>query len=732
MLLLYPELSFPEASVYRDDASDVRFHVLPNSPVIRRYENGKAAVKYVKYRTAKPMPNGDVGAALVFMDIELALTPAQEQALRARLVEKVKAERGPRDSRPLEPAHIELAKVQATKGSVTVELLTGSGALVQRVNHAGKPSFYGNNVVAVSAELNQLGAPIFEAVMRSQGAGGVRVVYDLEFAAKLPAITGFATWRATKFYSFLQQVDYEENFWSEDDMTENISEMFRNSESRYVELNPGALPNTDPEVAKVLATIRGSLERQLDEAVKRNLLEAIPPESRDVSKVRDEDFENIRRQVTVNKQSDVTIRVRENQVAAVQKLPQANMPSLVSQGFKWEDYAMEVDTDDPFFRQLNLTVQVNADFANLPIFSVDVTIDYPPYTAKHGKQTFTFKKPDDIGKFSAFIERGSTKLKYRYVVNYKGESRVYTSPEFDFEGNDLKINVDELGLWLVDVEVGDMNFDQVTRSVLTLEHPPVEPGVPPVSRFQIDKDNRKFAVKELLLRPAQPYTATIKYFMKDGREYVRTLPDQKGQRFYVDDPFSATRTVQLRTRGDFERRIDTIFVDLAYDDPVNNYRQTSSIALSKDKRFLDWTFPVVDERAGTVSYRAITTFKDGTSNEGTTQTLTGSTLLLGEDTATLTVKVIPDLMDWDEVKLASIELHYSDAANGIDERESFTFRKGAPEGKWELALRDRTRKKYAWAAKFFMQDGSKRESQSPGLVADEDLILEVPAAPAGV
>jgi hypothetical protein len=272
----------------------------------------------------------------------------------------------------------------------------------------------------------------------------------------------------------------------------------------------------------------------------------------------------------------------------------------------------------------------------------------------------------------------------------------------------------------------------VSRAVLTLEHPPVEPGVPPVSRFQIDKDNRKFAVKELLLRPAQPYTATIKYFMKDGREYVRTLPDQKGQRFYVDDPFSATRSVQLRTRGDFERRIDTIFVDLTYDDAVNNYRQTSSIALSKDKRFIDWTFPVVDERAGKVTYHAITTFKDGTSSDSGDLALTGSTLLLGEDTATLTVKVIPDLLDFNVVKLATIELHYVDAANGIDERESFTFRKGAPEGKWELALRDRSKKAYQWSARFFMQDGSRRDSQSLAAVTDEDLILEVPAEPVGV
>jgi hypothetical protein len=725
MLLVEGQTEFPQATVYWDDQNDVRFYVLPKVPIIRR-DNGKAVMKYVKYRTLKPMPNGDVGAALVFMDVELALTPEAENDLRRKLVEMVKTRRGENDPRPLEPSNIQLAKPPVTKASVTVEVLAGSGNLVQKVNHAGKPSMYGNNVVAMSAELNQLGAPIFEAVMKSEGAGGVRVVYDMEFSARLPPVTAVGTWHASKFYSFFQEVDYEERFWSEDDMSEKITEMFINSESRQVTVDPGSLPNTDPEVAKLLETVRNSVERQLDEAVKRNLLDAIPPESRDISKIREEDFENIKREVTVNKQSDVTIRYRENQVASIEVHPQANMPSLVSQGFNWDDYAIEADTDDPFFRQLNLTIQVNADFENLPIFSVDVSIDYPPFTAKHGIQTFTFRKSDDIHKFNAFIEEGSTKFKYRYVVNYKGESRVYDSGEKEHEGNDLKVNVDELGLWLVDVEVGDMNFDQVGRAVVTLQHPEVEPGIPPVCRFQIDKDNRSAQVKELLLRPVMPYSAAIKFFMKDGREFERKLPDQKGQRFYVDDPFSATKTVQLRTRGDFERRIDTIFVDLKYSDAVNNYNQTSSMALSKDKRFADWSFPVIDERVGQVTYRAIMTFKDGSSSDSGEKPLAGTTLLLGEDTATLTVKIIPDLIDWDEVKLANVELHYTDPANNIDERESFTFRKGAPEAKWELALRDRTRKTYRWTMKFFMIDGSKKEFQSAEDVAAEDLIIEGP------
>ena len=205
------------------------------------------------------------------------------------------------------------------------------------------------------------------------------------------------------------------------------------------------------------------------------------------------------------------------------------------------------------------------------------------------------------------------------------------------------------------------------------------------------------------------------------------LPGQEGQRFYVDDPFSATKVVQLRSRGDFERQIDTIFVDLAYDDDRNGYRQTFSMALTKDKRFADWSFPVIDERLGKITYRALTTFSNGTVSDTGEQPVPGSTLIVGEDSATLTVKVIPDLIDWDLVRLATVELHYVDPDNAMDERESYTFRKGTLEAKWELGLRDRTKNTYEWSVKFFKTDGSRAETRSAGPVADEDLIIEMPA-----
>lgn len=728
MLQVLGAIDTPAATVYTDDKDELLVYVLPKRASLRREADGKAAFKFVEYRSLRPLPNGRNGAGLVVMDIELALSGSEEAALRQQLADQINARRGPNNPNPVQPMHFTLSKPQVTDATVTVDILSNSTNLVQRVNNGGKPSMYGNNVVALSAELTQEGAPIFAATMQSQGLGGVRIEYAMTFAGRMPPVTATGTWHASKFYSFVQDVDFEENFWSEDDFSEKVSEVFLNSESRVVEVDPGALPNTDPDVRKMLDTLEASVTRELEDAVKRNLLEAIPPENRDFAKVRDDDFENIHRSVTTNKVADVFIQHKENQVAAIHVQPQNNMASLVSQGFAWKDYAITADVDEPFFRQLNLSIQVNAEFDKLPIFSVDVFIDYPPATASGGIKTFSFNSTDDIHRFDAFTNGGPTAFKYKYVVHYTGESRTLDSGWKDFDGNDLKVDVDDLGLWLVDIEVGDVNWEQVTRAVLTLEHPEVSPGVPPIARFQIDKDSKDQHVKELLMQPAQAYGGEVKFFMKDGREFTRTLAGLKGQRFYVDDPFSVDYDVALRTRGDFETVIDTIFVDLTYTDPVNDYRQTANFALSKDSRFVDWAFPVVDENAGSVTYRAITTYKDGHSDDSGEIPLTGRTLMLGIESSTVDVTIVPDLIPWDQVKLASVDLHYVDPANAIDEHKSVTLRSGAAEQVLSLSIRDIGLKTYEWTVTFFLQDGTKRTSSSAGRVSDDKLFVELPTA----
>ncbi len=236
MLQLEGFIDRPEATVYRDDLDPMMFYVLPKIPTLRR-RNDVPVFKYVKYRSEKPLKNGEIGAGLVFMDIVLAIDAQQEQALREALAGLVSAQRG---GQPVDAAALVLAKPQFTSGSVAVEISSPRARTWSSGSTTPEPSMYGDNVVAVSAELTQVGAPVFEAVMKSEGAGGVRVVYDLTFTARMPPVKATGVWTASRFYSFTQTVDFEENWFTEDDFNETVNELFVQSESWVVEVDPEA------------------------------------------------------------------------------------------------------------------------------------------------------------------------------------------------------------------------------------------------------------------------------------------------------------------------------------------------------------------------------------------------------------------------------------------------------------------------------------------------------------
>ena len=117
-------------------------------------------------------------------------------------------------------------------------------------------------------------------------------------------------------------------------MSENISEMFSTRSRASSTVDPGALVNTDPEVAKVLG------RHALDRAAARRSGQAQPAGSDSAGKPRR--LEDPRRglrehQAPGDGQQDRRTSpssYREKQVAAVEVHPQANMPSLVEPGLQ--------------------------------------------------------------------------------------------------------------------------------------------------------------------------------------------------------------------------------------------------------------------------------------------------------------------------------------------------------------------------------------------------------------
>jgi hypothetical protein len=719
--------------IFADDTDPFQFYLLPDRVSWALNRDGKPNFFFTKYRMPITRTDGKKGGGLAFFAVELRITPEQEKGVREYLEERLRSRRFPNPG-----SKLKLGRPTFTRGTVAVQIMDSGGLLTQKINTAGVPSLFGNNVAAVAAEFTPEGATVFEQTMQRKGGGSlVMVNYALNFWARMPDSHFKGTWHAESSMLFKQQVDENNRFWAwqDDDYEEKIEQTIRKDESYKTEwLKPMVpVPGTDPGThAKIVRDIEESLKTKLDEGIKRNILEAMPPADRDVSKLREQGYEHIKRTVDQKNFSDVAV---EYKGAMVIELP-GNPPGIMEAigGLKvggkelvWKDYAVEVDADDPFFREFQVVVRANADFKDIGIFDVQVTVDYrPPGNKPPRIETFAFKNTDEIGQFKAFFDGGNGEYTYTYTVNYLGETRSYTSQPKKSSAKQLTINVGELGVWVTDVEAGDINFDQVSSAQVAVWYEDTD--VPRVERqFTITKETRKHSIRELIFKNRdKPYKYKVKYFLPAGREIETLEKTGQSQQLYINDPFM-TRSLSIRTKGDFEARIDTIFLDFVYDDPANNLRQQKNFAFSKTgKRFEDWSFAVIDERAGKLTYTGSILYRDGSSVPIPEKTVTSNTVLEGEDPLKLDVELIPDLLDWSKLKLATIELSYEDAPNAIKLSKSFTLRKDAKPEKWSIDIKDKMKKSYTVKARYFMTDGSRKDVP-PVQSSDTALVLEVPA-----
>lgn len=717
-----------QTAYWEDDANPLQYYALPGEPTMA-IRDGKPVFKFVKYRNPIDRPGGIKGGGLLVMQAELALPAKDEAEIRRRIGERLRA----RGISAAQANNVKIGRPLISRGKVTVAVMgEGGNALVQRVIVPSPPSLFGNNAVSIGVELNEFGAPVFEAALKGQGAGLVIVGYELGYSAKLPMAHIEGTWDATSFMSFSQTIEEDNNYFADDDYEEKISEFLYKSETQKIKWHqqPPPAGMDAAQHQKMIELIEDSIRRQLDEGIKRNVLEAIPRESRDVTKLREMGFDDIKRTVNVTQIASVKVSYEAEKVVEMPANPNAPLPAFGSvlvngKPLKWDDYAITVDADDPFFKAFAANFMVNADFADLPIASVIAQVSYKGKTGQGAAKTYTFRKPEDLYRFEAFYDGGDGEFTYSYVVNYKGESQTYKSPPLKSK-SDVSINVGDLGIWKVDIDVGDINFEEVTQAQLTCTYK--DGTVAHEKQFTITADKRTHKIREVIFKPlTQPWKYKLKYFMKGGREITVREESSEGDTLYVNDPFSAIKTVSIRTKGDFANVIDQLFLDFEYDDSANGYRQTQSFAFSQDgTRFTDWSFPVINEKQGTLKYTGQIVYRDGRPPlEIGEKTVTGNTVLEGEDVLQLNVELIADLLDWEKLKLVMVKLSYEDKLNGINETDSIRLVEGTSPDPWAVSIKDRTKKEYAVKAQFFLKDGSKKEAAFSS--TDEALVLEIPA-----
>lgn len=713
-------------TVYGDDERDNVFYLLPETPRFRIDENGLPIFKFIKYRLPIDRPDGKRGGGFCIFDAEFVVSEDAKTAVVEVLQQQVNQAYSQRRQ---EPPKVEVGTLTYTEGTAVLNLEGVGGTLVERVINPGSPSLYGNLVTPFTVEFTPEGAAVFEDAMKGSG-GVVQVTYNLTCWAKLPPVEVRGRFFASQFYSFFQEIDTDWNLWSEDSYQETIRESVRESESYNIEYNFDSL-----EDEKVKQEIRTWAQRTMEDAIGRKMIAAATPvAAKDREKPKG--IEDVVRNISSNKISSFSLNYTESQAIKWTPDPRGTLPNISSikdkdgNPLNLDDFFIEVDANDPFFETINVSTRVNADFENLPIDSVEVHIDYPKEDGKRQIWEKSFVSPDEVEKFEAYIANDSSSYKYWYQVNYKGESQVFKSEEIETDEQILTINVDDLGLLNLDIYAGDLNFEQVKQAQVTLQYEDKDNDVDLIEhQFTLDSENRQKRLQELIFHPMQqPYRYQVKYFMSNGKEFQVDWKEGRSQQHYINDPFNAMKTVGIRAAGDLDDEIATIFLDLKYVDSTNDYSQTKSVALSKDQPFFDWSFPAIDENLGTTIYAGSIQYKDGTSEPIDEVETTESTILVGKLVQdNLEITIVPDLIDFSEVRLAKLSLRYRDEANDITERKDFILKEGASIETWTVELKDKTKIEYEWQVIYFMADSSRKQTE-PVTTSDPSIVLEVPVS----
>lgn len=708
-------------TTYWDDKDIATAYLLPNTPRFRLDDEGSPVFKFMKYKFPIDRADGKKGGGFLVCDVEFGVTKQQEDEIRDALQERVNQRWKAAGHNDAAPA-VKFGQLSYLRGTASVTVLDSGGALVEKVHNPASPSLYGDMILPITVELSPEGSTLLESALQEKG-GIVQVAYDIWTPVKLPPLTAHVWFNASKFSFFHQHIDVEENFCAEDDYTESITDLMVQSDAGGVTIDPGTV--TDQ---KVIGAVTDWAWSALADATTRMVLGDVPIQNpEEIRKLyTEQDFENIDMTVMTTRLVNFDRTFTQDQVMEWNPAPRGTLPNITAMKgpdgdtFKWEDFATTVDLDDPFFRVMTVNTRVNADFEKLPLHSVEVKIEYDK-TGDKKVSEFALTGPNELGTFTSFVGNNDRRYTYTYQVNYKGEAQAFVSEPKVSNDPSLIINVGDIGILDVEIKPGDLSFDQVKTAQVTLWYE--DNGIPRMeTSVTLDKEHQEHRWTKVIFQPRrQPVHYKVKYFMTDGREFEGGERTTASTELRINDPFGSTRTVQVRGFGDFENRIDAIFVDLSYVDTVNDFTQTKSITLTKASTFEDWQFPAILADGGTLTYSAKIRFKDGTVEDVAVAPVEGSTVMVGDVVLQQPITVMADLVDWATTKLVKISLHHVEEK--IDETEDLVFKDGSPSTLvWPMPFKDKTKKAYSWKATYFKADGSNASVEGKD-VTDETVVL---------
>ena len=307
----------------------------------------------------------------------------------------------------------------------------------------------------------------------------------------------------------------------------------------------------------------------------------------------------------------------------------------------------------------------------------------------------------------------SGQIQYNFLpdAGWEGERLTYEVPWRDTEDRS-QILVPHQHIGFLDIHVSlERNFFwgkiQEVQVHLSYESPDSDWKKQKVLYFYSgEKETEKHWKLRLNTPTDNPaFSYTLVYRMEDGS--TKTTEQVTSVVPGVAVPDLTSRKLDVSIVPQLDPTVDKwAFLDVSYEDPDNHYTWEKSLRMaSSSNELVDWQIPLMDAKKPEFQY-ALTFIRANNEKFKKTFPKARYNRIFVESfrMSELKVQLIPKDIDWDAVRLVTVELLYQDTTNNIHESSRQTFKKYDEPFVWKVQTADPSLMTYQWRATFYMRD----------------------------
>lgn len=282
------------------------------------------------------------------------------------------------------------------------------------------------------------------------------------------------------------------------------------------------------------------------------------------------------------------------QAAVAQEIAPQGLFSTMVTGLDLNRAIQEVNLDDEFFKRLISTVSLGTDLESAGISTLAINLEYPgvrPETAQPlHVDGFTFRPGETTPQTFTTWLNDKKELDYRYQMDihfkpdspWTGKESHVVSPWIVTRDRQLTLNpLDEIGLFDVELSLGDMDSGQVKQVQVELKYEDV------AHQFK--------AEKTVVLQPGQAgthwrlrlsdadqrsYQYRTTYFLEGNLQYQTDWQTSQDPSLVINEPFR--NTLEVRLIPSLPDDLIEAVVDVTYEETDTGYQRQIQELFSPD------------------------------------------------------------------------------------------------------------------------------------------------------